>query len=152
MRGLITLRREPRLSSLPGVSVCSDTGTRARTQIHIVVTPLRRFIYLLDSCPEPLTRFSTGAESPTKHSASFSPAYEHDCHTPSHPRVLPDVPPSTCGCSAAHLSLPIAFFMSPGSGCLFGSLLFSSAPPSIAPSAPSLLLSLHAFPHCFSFP
>lgn len=42
---------------------------------------LRRFIYLLDSCPEPLTRFSTGAESPTKHAVSFSPAYKRDCHT-----------------------------------------------------------------------
>lgn len=39
VRGLITLRHEPRLSSLPGVSVCSDRGTWARTQIHIVVTP-----------------------------------------------------------------------------------------------------------------
>lgn len=38
-RGLITPRHEPRLSSLPGASVCSDRGTRAGTQIHIVVTP-----------------------------------------------------------------------------------------------------------------
>lgn len=108
------------MSSLPGVSVCSDTGTRARTQIHIVVMPLRRFIYLLDSCPEPLTRFSTGAESTTKHVASFSPAYERDCHAPSRPAGCP---PCTCGVLGCTPLAARRFLCSPVWGVFLGLLV-----------------------------
>lgn len=90
MGGLITRRHEPRLSSLRGV--CVQTGEHGHAPKYTLLSRrLRRFIYLLDSCPEPLTRFSTGAASPTKHTASPSPAAEERaCHTPAespHPRV-----------------------------------------------------------------
>lgn len=68
MRGLITVRHEPRLSSLLGVSVFRqrNTGTHPNTHCcHAVLDVL--FICWIPA----QSRFSTGAESPTKYAASF---------------------------------------------------------------------------------
>lgn len=62
MRGLITRRHEPRLSSLLGVCVQREEHGHA-PKYTLLSRRLRRFIYLLDSCPERLTRFSTSAVS-----------------------------------------------------------------------------------------
>lgn len=91
MRGLITGRHEPRLSSLPGVSVCSDrgnTGTHPNTHCcHAVLDVLFICWIPAQSCSHAFPRAEC-AESPTKLVASFFPAYEYACHTPAHPRFL----------------------------------------------------------------
>lgn len=125
MGGLITRRREPRLSSLRGV--CVQTGEHGHAPKYTLLSRrLRRFIYLLDSCPEPLTRFSTGAESPTKHTASFSRLGARL----SHPRRVPLVP-SPAGRPSA--PVPAAFLFFGGCCCvsfpLSFPLLFHAFPP-----------------------
>lgn len=141
MRGLITPRHEPRLSFLPGVSVCSEEHGHA-PKYTLLSRRLRRFIYLLDSCPELLARFSTGAESPTKHAAS--------CRTPAHPRNLARRPSAPAGPGPALLAA--AFWVA---GRLSGSLsrFFSFTAPGISSKMsfllyPQLLLRISSLAFC----
>lgn len=119
MRGLITVRHEPRLSSLLGVSVFRqrNTGTHPNTHCcHAVLDVL--FICWIPA----QSRFSTGAESPTKYAASFALACPKTAHPLRACRTLGSAP------------IPTAFFVA---GSLF--CFFSSTPPRISPTDLSFL-------------
>lgn len=91
---------------------------------HAVLDVL--FIYWI--CARSRSQAFPPALSPTKHAASFSPAYECACHTPAHPGLLP----AACRVLGS-ASLPTTFFLSLGVFLGLFPPFFSSVSPCISP-------------------
>lgn len=116
-----------------------NTGTHPNTHCcHAVLDVL--FIYWI--CAQSRSHAFPPALSPTKHAASFSPAYECACHTPAHPGLLP------AACRVlGYASLPTTFFFSHWvSFWVFSPLSFPLHLHAVPPSTSLLLLTPLAFP------
>lgn len=134
------------MSSLRGV--CVQTGEHGHAPKYTLLSRrLRRFIYLLDSCPEPLARFSTGAESslPSNTPPPLLPPPSAPVTPP--PRPCPQGPkadgPELRACPAAALFLFHFIFIFLVVVAEYLSPFFPSALPWISPSS-SFIIGAHS--------